>query len=406
MSAEAAFGAKLPDVRAGTRDDVRAVLAAELAPFFDRTRMDARSRAAALQWMTLGLFAKYDVAADTVIVVPATIEATAELFGLPWLREPAAAKALLCHEVVHALDARRTKLFDRARAAADGPEMQAVSAVIEGHAQHLGALAAAKLGLEKEFARVTDASSGDAFTGRASESPAVRASAAASRFPYVEGARFVAKIAAERGADGVAALLADPPSDPLWIERPALWTAREATERTRARVAAALRAFDGAMPADLARGGESPSIGALREQLRASGLAADDPCLDRIADTAARTWSERHGFVVAGVLAFDDEESAAAFVALERRLSEARDRAPGAVAATYADGAAGLPGHRARRVPENAPATEVWTVRAGRFVLETSFSGPRFKAAAVEEALRGASAALAAPDGEKTDAPK
>ena len=79
-------------------------------------------------------------------------------------------------------------------------------------------------------------------------------------------------------------------------------------------------------------------------------------CFERVADTAAITFSEAAEFLVAGVLAFGDAASARAFVALERRLAEARPRPPGAAPISWVEDPAGQHGYvAAHRASGAAP---------------------------------------------------
>jgi hypothetical protein len=353
--------------------------------------------------------AKYEPGAHRIHVVGENAVRLTDLLGLPELRRPDVLRVVLVHEVVHALDFQRFPALEKerqSRETADG--LQAVGAVVEGHAQLVTEVVAARWGLQGAF---------DDFVRLVVSTPPTEdvglrmiqgVLAAETSFAYVRGHRFLKALEAAGGREAVERALESPPAATTVIERPELFldpaAAGEAFQPDEL-----LAAFD---PVLLVEGWRRSDVRVKRSQLEAvfEPLPAEEtrPVLDALRDGWGRAAVSPAGdrMAVVAVLEFDAPEAAGAYVRLVRRLSERKDELlkEGTIrvaSATYRDGAgpgATLPGFvvdKVVRVMEAEQKVSVHATHAGAVAFELTLVDAPVEAAAVEGALAAAAARLA-----------
>ena len=165
--------------------------------------------------------ARYAFAAGEVLICRENIEELAAVLEIPALESEETLRAVLVHEFVHARDAREVDFAARVAACADTDQLQAMNAVIEGHAQYVTRAIAVTHELEAAF---------EVFAGAISKvppsltEPALRTqaevAASAFAFAYEDGERFVRAVAEARGPEALPLLFSEPPRDPTEILRP------------------------------------------------------------------------------------------------------------------------------------------------------------------------------------------
>lgn len=211
-----------PTVRVSDRGTIRMVLLEELQEFDPRAISPEEAEEAA-NMLSGALMAKY--APDTNVV-----HVQADAVHLVGRMQPSRGKltadhmrVLLVHEATHALDFSVHDLHARMKACTTAGELQAIGAVSEGHAQFVAWRVAKTWGLEAAFDRVTYGITGEPEDAPEAMRVALAAVLAAFRFPYEQGLSFFHAVFAAQGREGVRAALAQPPSNPAWIEQPERW---------------------------------------------------------------------------------------------------------------------------------------------------------------------------------------
>lgn len=191
----------------------------------DEERARAEAELAGRQLASFA-YAKYAWSTREFLVVPATWERAAKLLERPALTADATLRAVMVHELIHALDDRR---HDLAALLARTPSLDgtyAFNALIEGHAQHHARRICAERGWGAGFDALTDAigalprsleSSGEAVL------QLLRYHSQNATFAYHDGERFVAAVAAARGETEIERLFREPPSDGETILHPGWW---------------------------------------------------------------------------------------------------------------------------------------------------------------------------------------
>lgn len=234
---EAALGVDLsqgPRVVLSTVDEVEEVLSAENVETFrnqieDPEQADAeRERFARL--MSAAVLAKYSWSADEVMVVAGHFEDMAEELDEPELHSPEALRALLVHELVHAVDDYRFDYSSRLTSMSAADHILCLEAVMEGNAQRVA----------RDVAQEREWSSGfDAFTRSITAIPGVEdmdplerymAEMSVVRFgtSYHDGERFVRAVLEGGGAEALERAFREPPTSteilfhPEWFLDPSL----------------------------------------------------------------------------------------------------------------------------------------------------------------------------------------
>ncbi|MHC4261512.1 MAG: zinc-dependent metalloprotease [Planctomycetota bacterium] len=149
------------------------------------------------------------------------LEKIAALLEDPILTSEGALRAMLVHEFIHARDAREHSLADFTAGRASFEELEAVSAVLEGHAQHVSRKVCSTNGWTTDFERFT--ASLDSVPPSIEDPQqrlAANVQAQTTAFAYLEGERFVRAIEAARGPEGLTALFTHPPTEQAQILHP------------------------------------------------------------------------------------------------------------------------------------------------------------------------------------------
>lgn len=333
------------------------------------------------------LMAKYAPATNTIHLVLGNVEEVTRLMGAEALRREGVMRMLLVHECAHALDFQRFPALEeqrQQRETADG--IQAVGAVLEGHAQWVTEQVAERWGAQEDFAAITGL-----ITGLpAIEDPAARlvarVLASEIEFAYVQGHRFMRAVASARGRAGVEAVLRAPPASTRQIENPREYLTPGAA------VAFAPEPFLGALGQLVPEGWPTQVAPLKRSQVRAAlaTLPAEtlDPLLEAFVDGVG--WIARSpagGQVITACLLWRDEAGAQRYLRDMRTLHELREEEfrEGSVRIVSSEFLAGVgrgarhPGLRVRRVLEVHGETvqaEAHFAALGSHAVELSFVGP------------------------------
>lgn len=169
------------------------------------------------------VYAKYAWSTHTFMVAASTWESAARELRLPELTGDETMRAVMVHELCHALDDRRFGLGKLVLGASSMDAITAINAVIEGHAQLQARRVCAKSGWSRGFATMRDvvgklpeslAESGEAVLMLA------RIQAAAATFAYHDGERFVQAVTDALKDKAAERLFGQPPQDADTILQP------------------------------------------------------------------------------------------------------------------------------------------------------------------------------------------
>ena len=211
-----------PTLRVSDRGTIREILLAELKDFDERAVTPQAAEESA-NMLSGALMAKYAPDANVVHVQPDAIRLVGRMQPSKGHLEADHVRVLLLHEATHALDFTTHQLHARMKACTSASELQAVGAISEGHAQFVAWRVSKTLDREAAFNRVTYGITGEPEDATPVMRMAMAAVLAAFRFPYEQGLAFFKAVFAAQGLDGVRAALAEPPSDPAWVEEPERW---------------------------------------------------------------------------------------------------------------------------------------------------------------------------------------
>lgn len=160
-------------------------------------------------------YAKYSWSTKSILVVPKNWELSARTLGRPGLTADHALRAVMVHELCHAIDDRKFDLGKRVLEARDADAVSAFNAVLEGHAQLVSRRVCKVRGWSDGFDLHT--TSIGAVPDGAVDGEALmlqlRATAAALAAAYLDGERFVAAVVEARPEKGVSDVFLSPPKD-------------------------------------------------------------------------------------------------------------------------------------------------------------------------------------------------
>lgn len=352
------------------------------------------------------MYAKYDEAADRVLVVPGNVEAFAFVSRSPLLLGADALRSVLTHELTHALDVRRFPLTELRSTTRDPEARRALNAVIEGHAEMVAAHAA--LGAGEGGVRAHELVTRSMTETPGDEGPrgaaVLRPLAAAFAFPYLQGHSFCEAVFEAGGAPVLERALSEPPTRVRQIEAPRRWL--DGVPDPRPQLDATLAPLLALAP----DAGSQPPESMTATSLRAAYADIDGQRLDAVlakfeAGRTAGAAAERGARVFsAAVLRFEDAASATAFVGLLRESADGRRRAAAArpgmrITLDDVDPAGGsLAGFVLRQSSEASKRdARIRIAVAGRDVLELTLLGMGDVAAVQVEAALDAAAKSGAP---------
>jgi HEAT repeat protein len=169
------------------------------------------------------LLAKVDVESGAIHICPDNFRRIAEV-DASWkgLLSQDVLDAVLLHEMVHVFQMRRLGLARFVRALPSTEQLTARSAVIEGHAQYVGRLAASRRGLEAAVALIDRANT---EVPSSVEDPSLRhlseVMGANLGFAYLDGEKFVSAVVAKLGyASAVQRIFSSPPATLRAVSNP------------------------------------------------------------------------------------------------------------------------------------------------------------------------------------------
>ena len=237
-------------VRVGTEAEIRDAVMRENAPILGAIFGEELGRAQAEAFadtLAPALLAKYAFETRTILVSPEGLRRNAELLELPELESAAVVSAVVVHELVHADDVPRQAFAARCRELADPDRIQALNAVLEGHAQHVARRVCAKLDNTAGFELFTRAISAE-MPAAAEAGEGVRLLQRVQREAfgalYIAGERFVAAVEAKSARPGIDRAFREPPRDMAEIHRPEWYLEPGLRPATRLLLERALDAFD------------------------------------------------------------------------------------------------------------------------------------------------------------------
>lgn len=385
----------LPPLRLTDGEELARTITAENLPSV-RLREPDEAKAAALAEQlgnALGhlIFAKYAWSSGELLVVPAAMERSARALERPALTADVTLRAVLVHELCHALDDRRFDFAARLRAAKTVDEVIALDAVIEGHAQLMTRRVCGQSGWTDGFEAYTASIGAIPENDRVGEATMllIRASAAAVASAYGDGERFAAAVLRARPETGSRDLFESPPRDAETILKPEWYLDPSKRPKLLYDVEPALDAFVRGFDAAVWTSVRNNTTG---KQL-ASGLSLlPEEDVAAVVDTlrAARvmqlypTASPQSKAVILVAMEFDSEDSARHWIEVSARLSDLKNDAMKA-GRLRITGSKSTPlereswsGHLQEKTMMNGRFEfEVATIDAmrGRIVLETIYSG-------------------------------
>jgi hypothetical protein len=376
------------------------LLVEEMSGIFERlgAANDAQVRTTA-ETLAKALMAKYAPATNLIHLSVENVERLTEFAKEPQARTEGLMRVLLAHECAHALDFQRFPALEEQRQSRETMDgIQAVGAVLEGHAQFVAQRVAEKWGLRTEFETLTRLIAVVPPIEDPVQRQLAALGAAETQFAYVQGQAFFEAVFAARGRAGVEAVLANPPEATAHIEEPSLHLdpASGRPLDTTAPFAAVRRALGEAWPlraVPLKRASVEASFALLPPERRAALVAF-------YRDGEALAGAKDGAQVVFALMRWRGAEGAACYLQEVRALHEIKDVAmkegPIHIAASqYFDVVGeGRPGLRVRKVVMAGTETQVVTVHHavhGDLALEAMFLSTDLddagEAALVEAAL-------------------
>ncbi len=387
--AEVIAAENLPSVRLREPDDDKATTAAEqigaqLAPV---------------------VYAKYAWSTRTFLVVPKTWERLARTLQRPELTADVTLRAVMVHELCHAIDDHKFDFAARLREAKTADAVTAYGAVIEGHAQLQARRVCAKSGWTDGFATLTDsvgALPAKMMVGEA-EQFLLRTRAAALAMAYVDGERFAATVLAARPETGARDIFEAPPKDAETILAPKWYLDPTSRPELLYDFEPALDALVATFDKDVWSSSRSNATG---KQLAAGLTMLPKEEIDALVASLramrivqlAPTAAPQSKIVILAAMEFDSEDAAARWIALSKRVSdhkdETMDKGVLRITGSKTTELTGNPlrGYLQEKQMKNGRVNfSVASIDAmqGRIVLETVFSGEPPEVAAHIELVEG-----------------
>jgi hypothetical protein len=218
---------ELPPLTLVDSDAVARAITAENLPSVrhrepDETKAIAEAERLGLQHAPM-VYAKYSWSpTKSFLVVAKTWELNARVLKRPGLTGDHALRAVMVHELCHAIDDRKFDFEKRLLEAETADAITAISAVIEGHAQLVARRVCFTSGWSDGFDTFTDSIGAvpeNMLDGEASKF-LIRATAAANAMTYIDGERFVTEVLKARPDTGSKDLFMSPPKETETIQQP------------------------------------------------------------------------------------------------------------------------------------------------------------------------------------------
>lgn len=329
----------LPPLKLCAAEDVARVVASENLPAVLLRQPDeakARQEAQVLGAQLASFaYAKYAWSTKEFLVVASTWEANALELDRPELTSDVALRAVLVHELCHALDDRAHDLAKLVASARGNDAVLALNAVIEGHAQfrarRVCAAASWQAGFDA-FTRSIGVLAPSATKGGELVRAVLETNARSTRLAYVDGEGFVAAVSEKAGAAGLERIFREPPADlelvlhPDWYLDPKLrpaqvWELEPALDLFCARFDAATWSsqrvsLNGVQIAQGMQLLPKEDVDAFAGAIRGARVVQLAPTADPTSKVA-----------ICFALEFAGEDAAARFVAAGAKLSKLKDEA-------------------------------------------------------------------------------
>lgn len=337
-------------------------------------------------------YAKYAWSTREFLVVRENWERGARALEKPELVGDSAVRAVLVHELVHAIDDTRHDLGACVRNATTIDAALAISAVIEGHAQFVARRICDARGWNDGFAAFTDSigslAPSTAHSGEAMRM-LLRAQGLAMASAYHDGERFVAAIDAAGGQTARERAFREPPLDVETVLHPTWWLDPKARPAVLYDPEPALDRFVARFPTDewtnqrisLSSAQVASSL-ALLPPAEVEAIASSVRNVRAVSLQPARDPNSR--LAIGLVLEFADARAAEAWIDAAERLGRVKDEAMKKgvvriVASKYeriarADSLGCFQGKEMRNGFTKF-AVDTFDVARGRIVVETLFSG-------------------------------
>lgn len=217
---------KLPPLSIADTDSMAAVITAENLPLIQLREPDeAKAMAEAErtgQSLSTMVYAKYSWSEKSFKVVTDTWNTNARVLKRPALTSDHAVRAVMVHELCHAIDDLKFD-FTKCLLRADTVDaVMAFNSVIEGHAQLMARRVCSKSGWMDGFDAFTDSIGAlpKMLLDQSATSFLLRANAAAISTAYVDGERFAAAVVEARPETGSKDMFTSPPRDSETILNP------------------------------------------------------------------------------------------------------------------------------------------------------------------------------------------
>jgi len=274
-------------------------------------------------------YAKYSWSSQEFLVVLPSWNELARRFDRHQLIEDEAVRAVLVHELVHALDDQVHDLEARVLTCVDTDHVQGLNAVLEGHAQLQARRVCAAKGWSDGFAVFTELISAIPPGLDELSLQTVRVQVATTGAAYLEGERFMAALLERGGAEAVTRAFRAPP-DAQTVFHPEWFLDPSTRPVPRYDPEPALAQFEARFPAEdwsrtrlgLTPAQVSASLALLEPAtvapIQANLLSARLTSLQPKTDPASKQ-------VILAVFEFQDEASAQGYLAAARELNRIKD---------------------------------------------------------------------------------
>lgn len=192
----------------------------QMAMQFEDAEVAEKTAVTMASAMEKGLIAKTVVETGEIVVVRENLFQLAELLGEPALATEQALKAVIVHEVVHVIDNHADPLGELFGTAQDADGLQAINAVIEGHAQFIARQANRAMGNSDAFELFTKAIGMVPPSEDPIELYMSKIVASGFQFAYHNGELFFDQLAAADPALGFEQVLGNLPLESVLIFEP------------------------------------------------------------------------------------------------------------------------------------------------------------------------------------------
>lgn len=231
-------------IRLVDREAMAEAFESNLRPQMEYLQDMGQDLAATSGQMASALLGIYHIADKEVLLCQRNFAFLADVVSMPELDRPDCLKAVMIHEVAHAVADRRFDLRASMEDLDDAAQLAGLSAVIEGYAQYLARGICTESGLLDGFETFTAAVGAPPDIDDEAMKFVFETASAGISFQYYEGEDFVRAVVEAEGEDAIAGMFEDPPISHAYISHPSWYLDPSLAEKGSHDLEAYLDLFD------------------------------------------------------------------------------------------------------------------------------------------------------------------